>query len=395
VSSLEQAIACPEPVRSLTVVLTAQCNLRCAYCYQNARSTRRMGWGTLRRVLDMMLGSRRAEIELLFYGGEPLLELASMRQAVHYVESRSPPHRHISYATVTNGTLLGDEAVEFFARHRFDLQLSFDGVAAAQDLRSPGSFEHLDRTLDRLKRRHPDYSSEHLTVSLTLTPANLAYLADSVSYFLSKGVSEIAIAADIVDHPGWRIEGVDELDAQLSSTYDASLRYLFRTNRTPLQLFRKSGRGSKENKAPPGDGGGAGVGRQEPSNMCSIGSGAGLVIDTDGQVCGCPLLVTSYQKTSGSLAPRLNDLGMGDFRSADFPRRYEAFSAAARSAEIFHHRERKHSSYGRCGDCRFLTTCSVCPVSITTIPGNTDPHRVPDFACAFHRTASKYRERFP
>ena len=42
-----------------------------------------------------------------------------------------------------------------------------------------------------------------------------------------------------------------------------------------------------------------------------------------------------------------------------------------------------------------MTTCAICPVSIGHQPGNTDPHRIPDFLCAYNLVSLKYREKFP
>ena len=42
----------------------------------------------------------------------------------------------------------------------------------------------------------------------------------------------------------------------------------------------------------------------------------------------------------------------------------------------------------------YLTECMVCPVSIGHIPGNRDPHRVPDFPCAFNLVMLGARDRF-
>ena len=56
-------------IRGLSVVLTAACNLRCAYCYQDRRSGWRMSWSTLRQAIDLLLSSRHTEVTLRFYGG--------------------------------------------------------------------------------------------------------------------------------------------------------------------------------------------------------------------------------------------------------------------------------------------------------------------------------------
>ena len=76
-------------------------------------------------------------------------------------------------------------------------------------------------------------------------------------------------------------------------------------------------------------------------------------------------------------------------------RRFAAYPRAARAARIFDDKQDKYSSYARCGECRFLATCAVCPVSIGHQPGNEDPRRIPDFLCAYNLVSLAYRERFP
>ena len=83
-------------------------------------------------------------MSLLFIGGEPLLEFPLMRQAVEYIEDAPARHLRVHYEIVTNGTLLRDEQTAFLAEHDFDVQFSFDGVPAAQDLRGAGTFAVLD-----------------------------------------------------------------------------------------------------------------------------------------------------------------------------------------------------------------------------------------------------------
>jgi hypothetical protein len=86
---------------------------------------------------------------------------------------------------------------------------------------------------------------------------------------------------------------------------------------------------------------------------------------------------------------------MGHFKDPGFSDRLALYPGKTRQAEIFDGMEKKHSSYARCGECRYMETCAVCPVTIGNIPGNTDPHRIPDFQCAYNLVFHKYRERFP
>jgi hypothetical protein len=119
-------------------------------------------------------------------------------------------------------------------------------------------------------------------------------------------------------------------------------------------------------------------------------------VDVDGQVYGCVAFAESYQRfPTPMLRDRLANLRMGDVRAPDLGECLAAYQAAARATDILTVKEEKYSSYGRCADCRFLSSCAICPVSIGQQPGNGDPRRVPDFPCAFTRTALAYRARFP
>lgn len=375
-------MATPEDLSKLDVVLTAACNLRCSYCYQNDKKARRMEWDTLQASADLLLRSRRAEVSLLFIGGEPLLEFALMRRAVEYVNTHRRPGQRVRFQTVTNGTLLRDEHAEFFAAHDFEVQLSFDGVEAAQALRGPGTFQTLDLALDRLRTIQPGFFVDRLSVSLTLVVPTIRYLAESIDYFLRKDMREIAISPAVTDQPGWRLEMIHELDEQFARIATLSLAHYDRTGLVPLVLFRRSHGDSPH--AP------------DSLSLCGVGRGETPAVDVDGQVHGCLMFADSYQVFPTTfLRSRLEALRMGHLADPSLERRMAEFPAKARAARIFHRREMKYSAYGRCADCRFMTTCGVCPVSIGHQPGNTDPDRIPDFLCAYNLVALKHREAFP
>jgi hypothetical protein len=160
------------------------------------------------------------------------------------------------------------------------------------------------------------------------------------------------------------------------------VRHYRRIGEVPFQLFRRERRGS----AP----------EWQKVSMCGVGRGETPAVDVDGQVHGCLMFVDSYQKFPTTfLRTRLGAMRMGDLRDPRLPQRMAAYPSAAKAAGIFHNKQDKYSSYARCGECRFLATCSVCPVSIGHQLGNTDPNRIPDFQCAYNLVSLKYRERFP
>src|SRR5262249_21158056 len=111
---------------------------------------------------------------------------------------------------------------------------------------------------------------------------------------------------------------------------------------------------------------------------------------------GCITFMESYQRLpSAFLRSRFDAMRMGDLRDPAFPRRLAMYPEAAPGAGIFDDKHRKYSSYGPCRDGRHSSPCGVCPTSIGHIPGNTDPCRVPDNACAWNLVSLAYKDRFP
>ena len=134
----------------------------------------------------------------------------------------------------------------------------------------------------------------------------------------------------------------------------------------------------------------------EALSLCGVGRGETPAVDVDGQMHGCLMFADSYQVFPATfLRSRLEAMRMGAVTDPALATRMAAYPAAAAAAGIFHGRQNKYSSYGRCRDCRFMATCAVCPVSIGHQPGNTDPDRIPDFLCAYNLVSLKYREQFP
>ncbi len=379
----------PTPARidvdCLEVILTAGCNLRCTYCYQNDKKPRSMTWETLRDALDLVVASDNPRVEVLFLGGEPLLEFPLIRRAVEHVRATRAPDKTVAYSIVTNGTLLRREEAGFLAEHDFETHLSFDGVPAAQALRGAHTFPVLDALIDRLARDHPRFVRERLNVALTLTPATVRHLSASIAYLLRKGVPRISMSAIVTHDASWAPQKIAVLEDAFAEVFRICLRHYKRTGAVPLEMFRKSGGGADTDRHGPREG-----------LTCSAPTGRVLAVDVDGQVHGCAVFIESYQ---GFASPfqraRVDALRMGDFRAPQFPRRLAMYPEAARQTGLFHGKQDKYSSYGRCGECRFLDSCTICPASTGNIPGNTDPRRIADFPCAYNLVALAYREQFP
>jgi sulfatase maturation enzyme AslB (radical SAM superfamily) len=367
-------------VRSLEVVLTASCNLRCRYCFQDRRSRGRMEWPTLRGAVDLLVASPCPQPTLSFYGGEPLLAFDLLRRAVEHARARAAPGREPRFELFTNGLLLDREKAAFLAQHRVRTQISHDGVAPAQALRGPGTFERLDELLERLRQEQPGYWCELVELGLTLSGANLPMLADSVDYFLSRGARTVRLAPLLTPDPDWDDGSPAELDRQLARVFRTSLLLQRLSGEVPFAPFRRERRGPAA---------------QPPFGwMCAAARGDALTVDVDGSVTGCVLLALSYQTPArlGGLPARLS---LGHVTRLDLARRLPSYRRVLRHHGAFSDKHRKRTGHARCASCSFARECFVCPASIAFAGSAAGPRRIPDRLCAFNRVTLGYRRRFP
>lgn len=368
-------------LRTLEVILTAQCNLSCSYCYQNDKKARHMEWPTLRTALDKLLSSPAPQVTVLFIGGEPLLQLPLIRRAADYVEQSRSPSQAVAMSLSTNGLLLDEDASRFLDTHGFRVQLSFDGVPAAQNLRGVGTHAAIDRLIDRLQREHPTLFRERFRVAVTAPVSTIHHIADSVSYLIDKGVPTISLEPAILQHESWSPAHHEELERQFERMFEQSVRHFELTGDVPVECFRKTAEASHH--------------RPRGRSLCGVGGGEAIAVDVDGEVSGCVTFADSYQKLPEFLEQRIAPTRMGHIGAPDLDDRLARYPKIARAAAIFDNQQDKHSSYGHCADCRHLGECSICPVTIGYQADNHDPDRIPDFACAFNLISLDYKARFP
>jgi len=326
-----------------------------------------MSWPTLRAAVDVLLSSSASEVELAFLGGEPLLEFDLLRRAVLHARSHARHGQRLRASVQTNGTLVTDEVAEFLASEGVETQLSFDGVRRAQERRHPDTFDLLDRLLDRLRERRPEFLRDGLSVALTLTPCNLSDLAASLAYFADKGVRRVAVTPLATPSPAWRLRDIEELDLQLSLIEERARRLGEHGGSSPLA--QTAGR------------------RPDGSDrvMCGV-LADGPTVDIDGSLVACGAFAGSVKgRATGLMKEAAEVARMGRPVDGDLDRaRFETRRALGGLA-AFAHMERKRSGYRACASCPHLEECFVCPAAIAR--SGDDPHRVPDIWCAWNQVS--------
>ena len=127
-------------VKALCLHVAHTCNLNCSYCfasqgkYQGDRAL--MSFEVGKQAFDFLIansGTRR-NLEVDFFGGEPLMNLDVVKELVAYARSIEKAHnKNFRFTLTTNGVLLDDETTEFLNREMSNVVLSLDGRPEVHD----------------------------------------------------------------------------------------------------------------------------------------------------------------------------------------------------------------------------------------------------------------------
>lgn len=131
-------------VKALCLHIAHDCNLACRYCfaeegeYHGRRAL--MSYEVGKKALDFLIansGARR-NLEVDFFGGEPLMNWEVVKRLVEYGRSQEELHnKKFRFTLTTNGVLLNDEIMEFSNREMSNVVLSLDGRQDVNDRMRP------------------------------------------------------------------------------------------------------------------------------------------------------------------------------------------------------------------------------------------------------------------
>ena len=128
-------------VKALCLHVSHDCNLRCKYCFASTgdfgtghRMT--MDFETAKRAIDFVVekSGHRRNIEVDFFGGEPLMAMDTVKKTVEYARSIEGEHgKCFRFTITTNGVLLDDENIDYINREMSNAVLSMDGRPCVND----------------------------------------------------------------------------------------------------------------------------------------------------------------------------------------------------------------------------------------------------------------------
>ena len=131
-------------VKSLCLMIAQDCNLRCKYCFGDGGSYGQeraiMSPETGMKAVDFLIKSSgpRKHLEMDFFGGEPLINMKTVKAVTEYARKREQETgKKFKLTLTTNGLLLNDENIKWLNDNNFSLVLSLDGRKEVHDAMRP------------------------------------------------------------------------------------------------------------------------------------------------------------------------------------------------------------------------------------------------------------------
>lgn len=196
-------------VKALCLHVAHTCNLNCEYCfaaqgkYHGDRSL--MPFEVGKQALDFLIAhsGSRVNLEVDFFGGEPLMNWQVVKDLVAYARTQEPIHnKNFRFTLTTNGVLIDQEVIDFCNKEMHNVVLSLDGRkevhdAKRQDFAGQGSY---DKILPKFQQLVQARKGQGYYVRGTFTHANTDFTKD-IFHMADLGFTELSMEP-VVCAPG-------------------------------------------------------------------------------------------------------------------------------------------------------------------------------------------------
>jgi len=188
-------------IKALCLHIAHSCNLNCSYCfasqgrYHGERAL--MSFEVGKRALDFLIenSGNRKNLEVDFFGGEPLLNFDVVKRLVAYARSiEKDAGKNFRFTLTTNGMLIDDDVIDFANREMSNVVLSLDGRKEVHDrfrvdYSGKGSF---DTIVPKFKKLVDARGGKNYYMRGTFTHANPDFLND-IKTMLDLGFNELSM----------------------------------------------------------------------------------------------------------------------------------------------------------------------------------------------------------
>ncbi len=230
----------PTVVKALCLHITHDCNLACKYCFAeegeyHTGKRELMSYEVGKQALDFLVansGSRR-NLEVDFFGGEPLMNWQVVKQLVEYGRSiEKAANKNFRFTLTTNGVLLNDEIQEFANKEMANVVLSCDGRPEIHDMMRPfrGGQASYDKIMPKFKKLADSRGQDKYYIRGTFTRNNLDFSKD-VIHLANEGFKQISVEPVVAKETDSYALREEDLQ-QLFDEYDALAAEMMRRQGT-------------------------------------------------------------------------------------------------------------------------------------------------------------------
>ena len=195
------------PVKAMCLNIAHDCNLRCKYCFASTgdfgKGRKLMSLETGKHAIDFLLENSgdRPNLELDFFGGEPLMNFDVVKQIVNYARSREGEYnKKFRFTITTNGLLLDDDKIDFINKEMSNVVLSIDGRKEVNDyfrVRVDGTGSY-DKIMPMYKKLVAGRGDKEYYVRGTFTKKNLDFSEDVFALY-NEGFDQISVEPVVGD----------------------------------------------------------------------------------------------------------------------------------------------------------------------------------------------------
>lgn len=225
-------------VKALCLHIAHDCNLACKYCfaeegeYHGRRAL--MSYEVGKKALDFLIlnSGKRKNLEVDFFGGEPLMNFQVVKDLVAYGRSQEELHnKKFRFTLTTNGVLLNDEIMEFANKEMSNVVLSIDGRREVNDQMRPfrkgqGSY---DLIVPKFQKLAESRNQTNYYVRGTFTRNNLDFSND-VKHLVELGFEQISIEP-VVALPNEEYAIREEDILSIKEEYDKLAKYIIESRK--------------------------------------------------------------------------------------------------------------------------------------------------------------------
>lgn len=201
-------------LKTLVLHVTDACNLGCRYCYHGngghaAAGREKMSPEVAARAVDFLMehSGNSKEVIIVFFGGEPLLNLELVRFIVDYAREKAMKKEiRVDFAITTNGTLLNDRTIGFLKDNKIGVTISIDGFETAHDRfrRFPNGAPSYRAILPGLTQFLADRGEKPVVARVTVAGESKD-IPEILDHLLSLGFSEAGFAPVTTGDPSYQL----------------------------------------------------------------------------------------------------------------------------------------------------------------------------------------------